>query len=179
LWGYNSNFQAVVHSHINYPHLSKDDMSRQRAMNIAWGVAFINDNKKDGIHFWGGDTEVQDLEERPFIHGLYDCYSLISDFYNSILNIELPIIARENLWWSNGNNLFEDHFVNAGFSEVNDKDDFKIGDVYLFKIKGDVVNHCAVNVGNGTMLHHLQGRLSNYTNMFPWIRKAKVVRKND
>ncbi|PNX47678.1 MAG: hypothetical protein BV456_10710, partial [Thermoplasmata archaeon M8B2D] len=129
------DFQAIIHSHIDYPHLSKNDMLRQSFMNVAWGVAFINDYQKDGIYFWGGDIETQRLEERPFIHGLYDCYSLVSDFYKIKFNENLPYIPRENLWYETVKDLFMKHLVASGFNEVHGNGyQPSVGDIYLFKM---------------------------------------------
>lgn len=166
------HFGAVIHSHVDYPHISKDDMLRQNFMKVPWGVAFINDYIKDGIHFWGDGID-QDLEERPFIHGLYDCYSLVSDYYKVKFEKPLPFVPRENLWYEKGGNLFEKNFAEAGFEEVPEFGyQPVVGDIYLFKIRCPVYNHCAVYIGSELILHHLYNRLSTYTSMYPWVHRA-------
>jgi len=165
--------KAVVHSHVDYPHLSADDIQKQRKMNIPWGVALINNNYKEGIHFWGCRI-AQTLTERPFIHGLYVCYSLVSDYFKQHFRMDLPFAERDIDWEKKGNNLFEKKFIGSGFAEVKNKE-LVVGDIILFKFKSKEWNHCAVYIGKETMLHHLYKRFSASTSIYPWINKADAV----
>jgi len=52
-------------------------------------------------------------ENRPFIHGIFDCYTLIRDFFRREHNILLPTnIQRTWEWWLQGENLYLDNAKN-------------------------------------------------------------------
>ena len=48
---YVNGLQAIVHSHIDYPYLSKEDMIRSNNTDVPWGIAFIDGQRKAGIYF--------------------------------------------------------------------------------------------------------------------------------
>lgn len=103
------------------------------------------------------------LEERPFVHGVLDCFTLIKDWYQRERGIELPDFERHDNWWDDGHSsLYMDHFKEAGFEEVGQYPELEVGDVILMEIraKNEVPNHAAVYLGNGQILQHLYGRLS-------------------
>ncbi len=53
-----------------------------------------------------------------------------------------------------------DNFADAGFVVV-EPDDLLVGDVFLMQVNSEVPNHAAIYLGDGLILHHLQGRLSS------------------
>jgi cell wall-associated NlpC family hydrolase len=57
-------------------------------------------------------------------------------------------------------NLYLDNFGSAGF-HTTDLADLQVGDVLLMQVASPVPNHAAVYLGDGLILHHLQGRLSS------------------
>lgn len=177
---YINGLQAVVHSHINRPHLSKEDMVRSSNTDVPWGVAFIEGQRKSGIYFWGGDIETQDFTERPFVYGIYDCYSLVRDFYSVKLNIKLPSVHSDYEWWEKGESLFEDLFEKFGFTPVEKNNNYVEGDVFMWAMHSHIVNHIGVYIGDELILHHLNGRLSSSCDVNVWGRSAKyVLRKNE
>jgi cell wall-associated NlpC family hydrolase len=60
-------------------------------------------------------------------------------------------------------NLYLDNFGSAGFgvTDLTDRTSLKVGDVLLMQVAASVPNHAAVYLGDGLILHHLQGRLSS------------------
>lgn len=96
---------------------------------------------------------------RQFYHGTLDCYSLCRDYYAQEHGIVLPDYPREDKWWERGENLYVDHFREAGFVEI-DEQQLKPGDAILMNVFSPVPNHAAVYLGEGVILQHLQGRLS-------------------
>ena len=175
---YNNGMQAIIHSHIDCPYLSKEDMDRSEDVDIPWGVAFINDAKKNGIYFWGSEIDTQELIERPFVYGIYDCYTLVKDYYKVKMNVELPPVKSDYNLWGNGDSLFEKLFPEFGFVPVNRGSSFQKGDVFMWAIGSKVTNHIGVYDGDGRILHHLNNRLSSYCDMNVWGNSAKcIVRK--
>lgn len=98
------------------------------------------------------------LLERPFVHGLIDCFTLIRDYYDYELNIKLPNFEREDGWWNTGQNLYMDQYHLAGFEEA--RGDIQVHDVIIMQIRALKPNHGGIYVGDTQILHHMYGRLS-------------------
>ncbi len=162
------SLRAIVHSHIDNFHLSKEDMIGQIKSAVPWGVVNVTNGTARGIHFWGESLPIKDLIGREFIHGSQDCYGLVRDYYNKEKDTKLEQFPRDNFWWSNGEDLLsKENFESVGFHEI-DMSGLKVGDVVLFSIRANVVNHSAVYIGNGEVLHHLSNRLSRREPIHIW-----------
>lgn len=96
---------------------------------------------------------------RRFVHGVDDCYGVVRDFYRKKLGIELTNYHRDDNWWEQGENLYLDNYEAEGFYEVS-MDDLQYGDFILMQVLSNTVNHAAIYLGDGKILHHLYDRLS-------------------
>jgi cell wall-associated NlpC family hydrolase len=103
---------------------------------------------------------VAPLVGREWSHGVLDCYSIVRDWYAQERGLSLPDFQRFDEWWRRGENLYVDNFGAAGFAVV-EPDDLLVGDVFLMQVHSEVPNHAAIYLGDGLILHHLQGRLSS------------------
>ena len=85
------------------------------------------------------------------------------DWFRSERGVLLPNFARFDDWWKRGENLYLDNFSRVGFEVVNFADlrNLLPGDCFLMQVASPVPNHAAVYLGDGLILHHLQGRLSS------------------
>lgn len=90
---------AVVHSHPDAgPHASAEDLQGCQKTGLPWII----------ISWRGGDYTVTTPDDsppllnRPFIHGSWDCYGLVRDWYMQERGIELPDFPREDNWWTWG-----------------------------------------------------------------------------
>ncbi|WP_417393647.1 C40 family peptidase [Gimesia sp.] len=120
---------------------------------------------------------------RQFVHGTWDCYGLIRDYFQQELQIDIPDFERDDGWWETDRELYLDNFDSAGFSEVCPgmpellaNFDFQIGDIILMQIRSQRVNHAAVYIGQGQILHHMYGKLSKrdvYGGF--WLRCSRCV----
>jgi len=121
--------------------------------------------------------ENADYEGRPFLHGLFDCYTLIRDYYKKEFNIFLPTNIQRNWeWWSQGENLYLDNAKNYGFEEATD---IKKHDILIMKIGSPVPNHGAIYLGDNKILHHNAGKFSTIqtlTNSYK--QKIAVIYRN-
>lgn len=119
-----------------------------------------------------------EYEGRPFIHGLFDCYTLVRDYYKRKFNIFLPTnIQREWEWWNKGENLYLENAKDCSFEEVSD---IKKHDVLLMKINSPVPNHAAIYLGDGRILHHMAGRFSTVQELtFSYKQKISVIYRNN
>lgn len=166
------DIQAVVHSHNDYPHISANDMRSQMETLIPYGMFSLKNRTVTRIVWWGDTLEPQQLLNRYFVHGVYDCYGLVRDFFR-YHDITLPNFVRENLWWEKNNTLFEGNFDQCDVVVI-DKISIKPGDIILFKIRGTrencSANHCAVYLGDGLILHHLYNKASKIEPIGGWYK---------
>jgi cell wall-associated NlpC family hydrolase len=198
---YRGQVKAVIHSHCLAPEEfdpgegpliagpSAGDMEQQATMGLPWGlVTVIDKTSHETVLWWGDSLPVAPLVSRPFVHGIFDCYSAIRDSYRrdefgfvreyyNVPSITLPDFPRDFAWWHDrddaGNlrvpqNLYLDNFAAAGFVPVG-RDEARAGDVFLAQIRAPVVNHGGVYLGDGTWLHHPRGRLSVREPVSRWL----------
>ena len=145
---------VLVHSHPDGPdYPSEADMRTQVALGVPFGIIMATAQGAGGYFEFGGDA--LDLLERPFRHGVTDCYALIKDYYLAELGIDVPEYPRAWEWWLQGGNLYEDNTQEVGFKRI-DISDATPGDMLTFSIRGKVC-HAGVYLGDGLMLHHLGG----------------------
>ena len=160
---------AIVHSHNDFIHLSLPDMEGQLKTSVPWGMVNVKNRNAQSIVFWGDQLEPQDLIGRPFCHGVYDCYSLMRDYFRE-KSIIIDVFPREWEWWNKGQNLYVEKLKDSAFADI-DKKELQDGDIILFQMQSTVPNHCGVYIGDGLMMHHLPNRLSKREPANIWIKK--------
>lgn len=95
-----------------------------------------------------------------FEHGKRDCYEMLRDVYCDV-GVELPPVARPDDWWDHGMDLYMDYAHKTGFRPIDvHPRDYKPLDVFAMSIRAPVINHVGVYLGDGYMIHHFYGRLS-------------------
>ncbi|MCS6766645.1 MAG: C40 family peptidase [Candidatus Protistobacter heckmanni] len=149
---------GVVHSHPGLPpDPSQADRVACEASGLPWHIVGIPSECWASIEPSG---YVVPLVGRQWSHGVLDCYALVRDWFRQERGITLPNFARFDDWWKRGENLYLENFAAAGFAAV-DAEDLQPGDCFLMQVASPVPNHAAVYLGDGLILHHLQGRLSS------------------
>lgn len=94
---------------------------------------------------------------RPFIHGIFDCYTLIRDYYRREFGKLLPSNNQRTYgWWNSGENLYIEGAPDYGFEQVNS---IRKHDVILMKFTS-MPSHAGIYMGEGNILHHVGGRFS-------------------
>lgn len=178
--------QGFIHSHPSGQlRPSALDMQTQ----IQWGKPFgivtcTSDSCSDSL-WWGDHLLSIQLHERPFIHGIFDCYSLIRAEMYQRTGIILEDYPRNFEWWEREpdgsiENLYEENFEAWGYAVVDSSDELQIGDIIFMKIHSEVVSHAAIYQGNGLILHHLRDRLSRVEHLSSWKKFAeKTVRHTE
>lgn len=175
---------AVVHSHPDCPvacqtvcpaHPSESDMAGQIASGLPWAIVPVLKTLEATGHalrpiWWGPGVPVAPLLERPFVHGLADCYALVRDWHRIERGITLPDFPRPATWWTlpidHGGNVLLANMAAAGFARTDEPE--QPGDVFVMQIQAQVPNHCAVYLGGGLILHHLANRLSRTEPVHRW-----------
>lgn len=148
----------VVHSHVGVPAIpSAADMVGMEKSGLPWLIM----NMPTGAYQIHEPTGfVAPLVGRSFVHGVFDCYSLIVDYYRETLGVALKDYAREDKWWLKGENLYRHLFADAGFYEVG-LVDLQPHDIIFMRLGASVDNHGAIFLGDDQILHHPMGRLSS------------------
>jgi len=106
------------------------------------------------------------LEGRPYVFGVYDCYTIVKDWMRKERGIVMDEMVETpdrvaNLWMMD--NVFFNKQESDRWRLVAKP---QVGDVILFSVdrNGELgsrnVNHCGVFVGGGQFLHHFPNRLS-------------------
>jgi proteasome lid subunit RPN8/RPN11 len=152
---------GVVHSHPGTsPEPSQADQVACEASGLPWHIVGIPSEDWVRVEPTGF---VAPLVGREWSHGVLDCYSLVRDWFRSERGVLLPNFARFDDWWKRGENLYLDNFSQVGFEAIGFADlrNLQLGDCFLMQVASPVPNHAAVYLGDGLILHHLQGRLSS------------------
>ncbi len=92
------------------------------------------------------------LVGRNYIHGIQDCYSIVRDFYERELGINLSDYEREDAWWESreSKSLYLDNFEKEGFVEVND---VQYGDVMMCRV-GRTEHHAIMRLSGLAIRPH-------------------------
>lgn len=156
---------AIYHSHPNRTSSpSQEDIAHCNVGDHPWIVLGVRRDELLGFEI--DDPVVISPEDlpydgRPYVEGVYDCYSLARDYYQREADIELSDdYKRVPNFWKRGLKLFESNFEKEGFVPVCGEP--QVGDVFLIRMDEGDANHCAIYVGNDQILHHCLNRLSRF-----------------
>ncbi|MDX7989152.1 peptidase P60 [Xenorhabdus sp. 12] len=148
---------AIVHSHPDATtQPSQLDIAQCDLSQLPWVIVSWPEGD---IRTLMPSEGIKPLLGRPFVHGIWDCYSIVRDWYRLEREIELPNFTRSDGWWNRGENLYLNNFDKAGFIECSDE--LQVGDVIIMQVQANEPNHAGVYIGEGVMLHHMYGQLSN------------------
>lgn len=205
-WVAHGKVRAIIHSHV--PHTDDEggpvlalaeptssDIEFQYRSGVPWAI-MTTDGEHTGAPIWFGDQlSIAPIYGRPFLHGIFDCYSLIRDVYRMgrenlrimedvtpdqvIYDWPHPPITlmeqpRDNGWWDTDvHDLYMRDFTKGGFEVVEQlhprKPIVEVGDCFLFRLpRSKVTNHAGVYVGNGLILHHVSGYVSQRAPLNHW-----------
>lgn len=153
------------------------DMQSWIADDVRWGISAC-DGEVVSEPIWMDEDYIAPLEGRPFIHGIWDCYSAVRDWFRVNKQITLKNYPRGMEWWNQGQDLYSSQFEDAGFKEIS-MDDVTPGDCALMHIhsKG-VICHAAVVQDSATLFHHTYSRSgSALSGAIPMARWRKHIVK--
>ena len=163
---------GVVHSHPGEsPQPSVLDRAACDRLGIPWYIFGEND---EWIKLEPSEN-TYDLLGRPFVYGVYDCFTILKDYFEAE-NINIYPYEYEWEFWEKGKNLYLENFEKEGFKKVTDNS-LQIGDLILMALNSDITNHAGIYVGRGKMLHHAPNRLScrdNYNGIWKQITRMIV-----
>ncbi len=179
--------EILLHSHCipktptshDYHEPSYEDLKGQIDTGIEWGICVTDGEVCEDPICWGNPDHRPPLIERPFIHSVQDCLCLVQDWYYETQKIKLKTHPREPDWWVDkpdrpALNLMEDMYKDWGFEEVP-LTDLQIGDVLMYQVRSNVVNHLGIYIGGSNVLSHWFGRLSEIHSIGLWRSHIKLA----
>lgn len=158
------NYIIIFHSHCyNKPNYKLDNFSPddiEKSEECGWPFLMFNSSTDKWNYYEPESRSIVDLLNRPFVKGVWSCYTLVKDYYKINYNIDL------NYYFSPDDikefDLFDKHFQEEGFEEIS-LEKIEKGSLILFKIgRSKFSNHIAVYLGDNTFLHHPLNKLSRY-----------------
>lgn len=183
-----SDADAVLYSKPDeLPVPNAHEMRLQKDCGLAFGVMGGDPASFEPAFVWGDTVEQAPLIGRSFVHGIWDCYSLVRDAFRCgrekmaaqglahwpFVPVEMPHVPRDDAWWNQGQDLYMDWLNPAGFIQI-DEAQARPGDGFLMKIRSNVLNHAGLLIDDNTILHHLPTRLSRRENGGVWFRQIEM-----
>jgi len=150
---------GVIHSH---PEGSSEPSEADKASceNIGYPYFIYSVNHKSWNEIKPSGWKAPSLIGRTWIWGKQDCWSLICDYFQEKLNINLGSCYRPNtLKEFIAKPYFEKILADGGFIEI-EKDKIKKNDVLLMEGSYQKLSHVALYLGNQLILHHEIKKLS-------------------
>lgn len=177
---YQHDIQLLIHSHPTHLGLgstngeprdprtpSLADMRAQQSLNITFGIASVDEHScSDPLYFPDWDAP---LEGEPYVYGVSDCYSVIQRWYWQTRGIKLKNFPRDFNSLYDDISLYDRYWREAGFTQVEDYDNWQDGDLVVMRFRSQVNNHGGVVVDGGeNILHHINHRLSERVPLSRW-----------
>ncbi len=175
---------AFYHSHAGEFAIPENNRFSKEDLDISYEAclpALLYVHPDDTWHYYQPDTyEPSDLLGRPFIWGIWDCYSLVKDHFKKKKGVKLGTYLPPDNATSLSDFGYERFIANEPFHEVS-FEELKEDDVIIFKIKSNFCNHSAVYLGNNEFIHQPINRMSSKGFLDDRHQKhiAKILRLND
>lgn len=153
---------GVWHTHVEIPPIpSKADRAGCSASELPWYIISIY-KEENGYRFDGPTETTPDgfetpYLERPFVESVFDCFSLVRDYYKREYKIVIKDYPRRERDGTMGHTLFADRYEQEGFVRVSDNRP-EVGDIFVIHVGGE--NHLSIYIGNNMIMHHARDRLS-------------------
>ncbi len=174
------NIEAIIHSHTSNVNTGIDprcpsmkDMQLAEATNKPQGILHCIETECSDILWFNDDSEIPDYLGRPYIPCVYDCLTLVRDYYIKEYDYRLGLLPRPTNWIDWNKDYMKDNLDNQGLSNVG-LGSLEIGDILVFSILG-IVCHLGVVTGENEFIHHLDKRGSCKDRISKWDRQIMTA----
>lgn len=161
-----NKLKAIVHSHPStYGELdprtpSPSDINNQIQTGVPWGIASTTASTTSEILWWPTSKD-HELWGRPFIPGVFDCYTFIQAWYWQKMKITIPEKPYGHNWTDPESSFISDNMCLGKFKQIP-KEQAKWGDLLTFRKATNNISHFGIYTGTDRMAHHARGRYSNH-----------------
>lgn len=150
---------GVVHSHLHgSPAPSMADLVGIERSGLPWLIVSLPNGAYRVVEPTGYQAP---LLGRPFVHNVFDCFSLARDYYASKGIAVLDFERTPNWWEGDADLLTPENFTKAGFVIVTDGSLQADDGIIMQNGRTAKPNHVGVYLGDGVFLHHPGKRLSH------------------
>jgi cell wall-associated NlpC family hydrolase len=148
---------GLYHSH---PQDSSEPTAADRIMHkIAKVPGVIYSVGQDTFTEVSTDTQDYPLMGREFVWGIFDCGTLIRDYYRDKVGITLEAEHPTEHEWITGARTYLPYLYANNFTIVPPIS-MKLHDIILVQLTAQHPNHAGIYIGANTIFHHLHQRLS-------------------
>ena len=148
------------------PKASEADKQGCKNTQVPWFIGAVF-KKEHGFEFEGLTlVEVDDDYEAPLIgrtytFGVFDCFSLMRDFYKREMHIELPDLPRaERAWTSEPDYMARRAQDTFDLVRLPENAVLQRGDIFLIQTGVEGADHIGIYLGDDRILHQMRNRLS-------------------
>lgn len=152
--------EAFFHSHVTGDEkFSQEDMRSSNASGLPLFVFAVETQR---FNLYIPPTKRAAFYDRQFIAGLKDCYQLVADYLACKSGIVLPYVRRTATQLNFGIEGWKDLAAASSLRVSEPSAGYVKDDVLAFSTAGNTsVNHLAIYLGDGLMLHQLLGKPSS------------------
>jgi len=145
---------GVIHSHPQGPAIASE-ADKASCEHIGFPYYIYSINQDHWICIEPTGWKAPSLIGRKFIWGKYDCWSIVTDWYEENLKIKIPYLERtKKISDFSENPYFEKALLERKFIKQPTNKTFKKGDVLLFLGAKGKASHVAVYIGDSMILNH-------------------------
>ena len=173
---YEDHIDCILHSHTFIPTTgdartpSLADMKLAKSTTLPQGIIHTDGEIVSDILYFNTKNPPR-LDKRPYISGVFDCFTIVRDFYIQEFDYFIDILPRPANWEEWDSTYMLSNLDNQGLTKLANGASLKLGDVIVFRIGANVPNHVGVYLGNDTFIHHLNRRLSKTDTLAKWDRQ--------
>ena len=172
---------AIVHSHTankftDDPRTpSFEDMQGAENTGKPWGIVHCDGENVTDILWFNEPTVTVSLIGRDYIAGVYDCFTLMRDYYRINYGTVSSIYPRPPDWQTWNPTFMEASIRAYGFTDKALNAPRTVGDVVLLAINSDYINHIGVVLENDGFLHHMYNRKSTVDTLSKWNKFIRAI----